>query len=235
MLIRGRNCEKEIEKCIRSIQRQTYPYWKAVISLDAPTDNSFVKLHNILKLQTVYKFDCFVGDTQVGVCGNMYRVVKQAELVFSPTDSDVAVVVDADDFISKDALATIEKAYREHDNIAVTHGSYLKMSKGKRTRVSKANPIKGDIRKLPWRSSHLKSIKWGILKQINKYWFMHKGKWLEAASDLALMFPCIEIAGLENVHYIHKVIYYWNDHVTKRKRVLEKKCEKIIRNKKGVV
>jgi len=43
ILIRGRNCEKYIEKCFNSLYRQTYQNWRAMVVLDAPEDNSYKK------------------------------------------------------------------------------------------------------------------------------------------------------------------------------------------------
>lgn len=233
MLIRGRNCARTIEKCIRSIRRQTYPYWKAVISLDVPTDNSVEFTEKIIGADDRFKLSC--NAEHLGVCGNMYNILFKA-LYFRPGADTFCAIVDADDFIAKDALATVAQVICKEPNVKITHGSYMKLSKKRRTKISNVNIQKGNIRKMPWRSSHLKVINWQILlKGAKAEWFQHKGKWLQAASDLALMFPCIEIAGLENVRHIHKIIYYWNDHVTKKKRALQKKCEKIIRAKKAMV
>ena len=226
-LIRGRNCEKTIGKCIRSIKRQTYPNWKTVISLDAPTDNSLDVAAKIIDDDK--RFYLFNNKKNYGVCGNMYLIIRETKMALNPDDKNVAAVVDADDYIGKNALKTIEKVYRKHPETLITHGSYKKMSKGNRTKISRPYPKSGNIRKFPWRGSHLKTFKWKIIKQAKPSWFQHNGKWLQAASDLALMFNCVEIAGLNRVRHIHKVIYYWNDHVTKRKKMLQKKCEKLLR------
>jgi len=161
----------------------------------------------------------------------MYHIIRYTSKTFLPYDSNVGVVVDADDWISKDALRTVEKVFRKHPDALITHGSYKKMSRGRRTKISRPYPKHGNIRKLPWRGSHMKTIKWKILKKARPSWFQHKGKWLGAASDLALMFNCVEISGLNKTKHVYKVIYYWNDNTTKRKRMLEKKCEKVLRNK----
>ena len=230
VLIRGRNCGKTIEKCLRSIRRQTHPYWSAVISLDAPMDNSVEITRNAI--HDDYRFFLIVNNKWLGLCHNMYKIIRQTDRTMKPNNDVVAAVIDADDFISKDAFSMVEREYRKHPDTLITYGSYKKMSRKKRTKISRAYPKSGNVRKLPWRGSHLKTIRWKILKQVKPKWFQYKGKWLEAASDLALMFPCIELAGLKRSRHIHKVIYYWNDNMTKRKRAVQKRCEKILRGKK---
>ena len=72
--------------------------------------------------------------------------------------------------------------------------------------------------------------KWKVLKHIDDSWFMHRGKYLRAASDLALMFPCIEIAGFDRTKFVSKMIYMWRDNTpSKTSRSLQKKCEAVIR------
>jgi glycosyltransferase involved in cell wall biosynthesis len=190
-------------------------------------DNSVIVTNAAIKDDS--RFVLSTNLNNFGLCRNMYSIIGLTKHVFKPDNDDVAAVVDADDYISKEALATVERVYREHSDTLITHGSYKKISKGRRTKISKPYPRNGDIRKLSWRGSHLKTIKWRIIKQAKPQWFQHGGKWLEAASDLALMFGCIGITGLKKVRHIHKVIYYWNDHVTLRKKRLQRKCEKLLR------
>ena len=160
----------------------------------------------------------------------MYNIIRYALIAFNPDDYNVGVIVDADDWISKNALKTVEGVFRKNPDIDITYGSYRKQSVKRRTKISNSYPKHGNVRKLPWRGSHLKCIKWKILKKVKQQWFLHKGKWLGAASDLALMFNCIEISGLHRVRHVHKIIYYWNNKPNKKKRTLEKRCEKILRN-----
>lgn len=228
-LIRGRNCATTIEKCIRSIRRQTYKHWQAVIALDAPTDNSEEITRKLIIDDD--RFGLVINEKWHGVCKNLYSIIRYALIAFNPDDNTVGAIVDADDWISKDALQTVANVYRKYPNTLITHGSYRKQSVKRRTKISNPYPKSGNISKLPWRGSHLKCIKWKILKKAKSSWFQHKGKWLQAASDLALMFNSIEISGLHRVRHVHKIIYYWNDHPNKKKRILEKRCERILRNK----
>ena len=232
MLIRGRNCSKTIEKCLRSLRRQTYPYWRALVALDAPEDNSVEVTKKILKNDG--RFVLVENHVHLGLCHNMFSIISVADWYMKAQNEEVIAFLDSDDFLPKNALAIVERTYRKHPGTLITHGSYVKMSKRRKTRISRPNPKKGNIRRLPWRSSHLKTVKWKILKNMKSGWFIHKGKWLKAASDLAVMFPCIELAGLNRVRFIPNITYYWNDNVTKKKRTIQKKCERILRERRPV-
>lgn len=75
-------------------------------------------------------------------------------------------------------------------------------------------------------------MKWKLLKHLTQKALMHKGEFMPCASDVALMLPLMEMAGLERCRHIHKLIYLWRDstsHKTNRKQQI--KYEKIVRKK----
>lgn len=230
VVIRGRNCEKYLDKCLHSLEKQTYKNWVAMLVLDDNTDKS-----HLIANEWRYKDERIAvlrNTTRLGLCQNMHNAIMCASRIWKAVDEDVFSILDADDWLSHKALEKVARVFRKHPKILITHGSYIKLSKGRKTRISRPYPKHGNVRKLPWHGSHAKMIKWRILKHIQEDWFKHKGEWLRAASDLALMFPCIEIAGLKRVRHISRVTYYWNDNVTKDKRIVEIECEKILRHKK---
>ena len=211
-----------------SLLKQTYSNWRAMIVFDNPTDNGPVLARKI----TDKRFSFLINSERKGLCHNMYFSIKFAASLLKPTDNTVFAFLDADDWLAPEALQYVEHAYRKKPDILVTHGSYIKLSKGKKTKISGPYPKKGNVRKLPWRGSHFKTCKWEVLKDIRDDWFQDsKGNWLDAASDLALMWGVIDICGLRRVHHIPQVTYYWNDHMTKDKARKQKRCEAIQRAK----
>ena len=230
VVIRGRNCKKYIGDCLYSLQKQTYKNWQAMVVLDAPTDGSEHVAANYNHFGS--NIHLYINQEHRGLCHNMFFAIKWAACILKPNNDTVFVILDADDWLSKTALQRIERVYRKYPKTLITHGSYLKLSVSRKTKISKPYPKHGNVRKLPWRASHTKSIKWKILKNIKDEWFQHKGKWLPAASDLALMFPCIELAGLKHVKHIPQITYFWrNNTPSKTDRKIQVKCEKILRGK----
>ncbi len=202
VIIRGRNCKRYLSDCLKSLQKQTYDNWKAMVILDAPTDRSE---------QTALKFahkdkriKVWLNSKRKGVAHNIWWGMKYAE----PKPEDVIAWLDADDELDKSALKTVAKAYEKP--ILATHGSYRHMHKKKRTRISKAYSKKKSVRKQPWRGSHLKTFKHKLMRHFPKSYLKNKkGKWYMASSDIALMIPILELAGLDRTKFISKIIYKW--------------------------
>lgn len=229
ILIRGRNCEKYIERCINSLYNQTYQNWRALVVLDDPKDDSYEKILPY-KGNKIY---IHLNEIHKGLCQNMWHGMNLIKDELYPGPEDVVGILDADDSLDPRALETVNKHYTRKGCLA-THGSYIKLSKKRKTRVSKPYPPGVHVRKSRWRGSHFKTFKiklWDYFPK--KYLQDEKGRWGEAASDLALMFTIIELAGLNKVRHISKPIYFWKDN-TKFKTDVEKqkKWEKIFRNKK---
>ena len=163
----------------------------------------------------------------------MWHGINLIQEQLYPGPEDVICIVDADDTIDPHALEIINKHY-ERKHCLVTHGSYIKSSKGRKTRVSKPNAFGVKVRRSRWRSSHLKSFKFKLWQHFpKKYLQDDEGNWGQAASDLGLMFTIIELAGLENVRHISKPIYFWKDNTKfKTSGNKQKKWERIFRAKK---
>lgn len=227
-MIRGRNCAKYIDRCVGSLYKQTYPNWRAMIVLDAPTDDSY-KIASAFQPGKVY---VHLNEKRKGLCYNMWHGMNLIEDNFYPTDEDVICILDADDYLDPRALEIINKHY-ERKGCLATYGSYIKLSKGRKTKISKPYPQGVKVRRSKWHASHFKTFKYKVWKHFPKDYLMHKGEWGEAASDVGLMFTIIELAGLKNVRHISKPIYFWRDN-TPFKTNLKKqnKWTKIFRNKK---
>ena len=137
----------------------------------------------------------------------MWRGIKLSK----PKKEDIICILDADDIIKKNALRIVGKAYKKNPNCLLTYGSFVKKTDGKRTSAKGPYPPSAHPRKARWRASHFKTFKYKLFKNLPKTEFFHKGEWIEAASDLALMIPLMEMAGLSRTKYISDIIYIWRD------------------------
>ena len=233
-LIRGRNCEKYLKECVDSINAQVGDFEKNIhVFLDDPQDDSAEICGKLKKDSKIHKLK--ISSQHLGLCANMDNALGDMNMTLEP--NDVICIVDADDYLHPKALKYVNREYTK-PNTLVTHGSYIKLSKGRRTRISKPYKSWEDIRKVPWRASHLKTLKVKLLRPLgispafNTNIFMHEGLYLNAASDLALMMPLCELAGWDRVAFIKKEIYYWRDNTPfKTNGSAQKRCEKIIRAK----
>jgi hypothetical protein len=153
----------------------------------------------------------------------------------SSNNDDVICLLDGDDkLIDKNSLQAVEEAYKDK-NVWVTHGSYIKNS-GHYGGFNGEYKSTANIRKDPWRASHLKTFRVGLWKHLPEDTFLDKdGEWLKVCSDTALMYPIIELASLKRVRFISKPIYLYNDlnpeNDHKVSGVLQIETDKWIRNK----
>ena len=203
LLIRGRNCKLYIRKCLDSILKQSYSHWKAYIQLDDPRDRS-----EVFAKRYADKYDnieLVVKKKNRGVAYRTYHGIH----AMKPADEEVIAIVDADDTIPKNALKTEAKVYESRPDLLATYGSYWRQDKKKVTKTSQKYKSRKQLRKV-WHGSHLKTFKYKLFKHLKKSAFKDdNGKWLQAASDLALMIPLIEMAGLKRTKYIRKITYYY--------------------------
>ncbi|MBD3293845.1 MAG: glycosyltransferase [Armatimonadia bacterium] len=228
VIMRGRNVASLVGKTVKSLKEQTCPNWRCYIYLDAPTDNSVDVAMGISVRDD--RFSVYASCHHFGVAAAMYSAPRAFQQF---DDDDILAFVDGDgDTLPPKALRIVEKVYQKHPETMVTHGSYIKRSKGRRTKISHPYPSGANVRSHPWRASHLKTMKWNLFSMIPKDCFTHNGLWLPAASDVALMLPAMEMAGPKRCRHIHKITYNWRDRSTKAKRKIERRCEKIVRKKK---
>ena len=232
VVVRGRNCEKYIKKCIKSVQEQTYPT-RLFLWLDAPKDNSYKVASQLIQNKFI-----FLTGEHCGLCKSMFQSIWEGmfkhAMVYGIDKNSSIGILDADDWLERDAAEIVMHEYRKRPECLLTYGSYIKESKGRKTKISQPYPKDAKVRKYPWRASHFKTFRAKLFLCLGDKDFKdNNGKWLMAASDLALMIPMMEIAGLDRCRHISKPIYHWRDHTPyKTNKDLQQKCEAIIRAKK---
>jgi len=124
---------------------------------------------------------------------------------------DVVCLLDGDDWYKdKYALEPVRSAYQS-SNVWLTHGCYEKISGAPRSNNGQYRtnlPVRVDR----WKGSHLKTFRAGLFKRIPRSALRdEKGNWLTVCSDMAIMFPMLEMAGIDRVRFIQKKIYCYND------------------------
>ena len=204
-ICRGWNCEKYEQKCVESINNQTIKDTMVWKIIDGKPD-------------------------RLGVCYNIYHGIHWC----NAQDEDVLCFLDLDDYLlSPVSLEFVDRAYRKHPNTLVTYGSYINSETGDRGKNCLPYPEGVRPREYKWRASHLKTMKYKVAKNIPEEYFMNGHRWGLAASDLALMFSAMEIAGMENCRFIKEPVYYYRANTPYTcNRGTQKKWNKIFRAKK---
>lgn len=229
------NAEKWIDKSLKSLKLQNYTNFKCIVADDCSTDNSV----NVAKkiIGNDQRFKIVSSEKNLGPLGNAY----EAALIHSEAkDDDIIVILDGDDFLfSPDSLAILNDAYSQFD-CWMTYGSYVNLSNKQRGKFSKKIPKQiiddNSFRNNEWCTSHLRSYKVRLLKNIDKQDLLDdSGNYFKAAGDLALMFPLLELSGHKS-KFIEDLLYIWNDlnelNEHKTKRIDQLQCELKIRSMK---
>jgi cellulose synthase/poly-beta-1,6-N-acetylglucosamine synthase-like glycosyltransferase len=232
VIIRGYNCKKYLADCLESLIAQVYTNWKATLILDHPKDGSVKVAYKYASKDP--RITLYVNKKRKGLACNMWRGMKYAKA----DDEDVFAWLDADDELPKLALKMVAHEYEKREELLVTHGSYKHLGKRGRTRMSRAYRKGTPIREQKWRGSHLKTFKAKMFKHFKKRYLKDKNKkWYMASSDVALMIPILEMAGLKRIKFIKKITYKWRptpDTIYKDKegKALQLKNKKEILKKK---
>lgn len=228
------NASKWIGKSIKSIMLQNYDNFSCIIADDSSTDNSYQKCKKIVEGDD--RFILIKTKKNLGPLGNAYEAAtvhnKEHDI------ENIIVILDGDDFFSsKNTLSILNEHYNKN-KCWMTYGSYINLSNREVGKFSSKVPelvVKNNLyRQSPWLTSHLRSYKFGLLKNVQKSDIINKdGEYYKAAGDLAIMFPLLEMSG-ERAHFIKDILYIWNDlnelNEHKDKRQLQISCEQQIRS-----
>lgn len=196
------NAEKWVGRCIESVQRQTFEEWTHIF-IDAKSDDHTLK----------------EAAKQIG-----RGATHQTRLIDSPTrkaalhnavatwnalpDDEIVVWLDGDDWLAHDrALEVLAETYTDPD-VWLTYGQFM-MPDGTIGFASRY-PAGGDVRKIDWRATHLKTFRAGLVKKIRPHDLQRPtGGWCDLAIDHAVMYPLLEMAG-ERYVAIQQVLCVYN-------------------------
>ena len=200
------NSEKYIEKCINSIKKQTYKNFQLKVVDDCSTDSTYEIASSLCKSHDNFKI--FRNSRRLGALNNIYNLLSMK--VEEPCKT-INILIDGDDYLySGDVLNVLNEKYLK-TNCLITYGSHLS-SKGVQGKkyphlIRQFNLF----RKYFWYASHLKTFRHDLWLSVNpKDLLDQNGNYYSLASDLAIMFPMLEMAG-NRQEFIEEVLYVYND------------------------
>jgi len=218
----GWKCERTLDRCLDSVDNQTYKNWTHNITIDEGGDWDYEEKTS---KRTVFK------SLQRG--GKMLNYILATNHVRGDT---VICDLDLDDQLEPDALEIVAKEYEANPNLLMTYGSYT-MESGRPARFN--GPYESEkFRGLPWRGSHLKTFKASLFHRIkpNDFKGPPDGNWIMSGADMAMMYPMLEMAGLDRIKFIDKPIYIYNDlnplNDHKTDPALQKRIERWLRSRR---
>ncbi|MBS0655168.1 MAG: glycosyltransferase family 2 protein [Verrucomicrobia bacterium] len=204
------NNELWCEGNLQSIISQTYPHWSLIYINDCSTDATCALVDQFIHNHKIGKKCRLIHNTKrVGAMANFYRAIGSIE------GHKVVVHLDGDDRFAHDqVLERLARVY-EDEEVWMTYGNYvMEPNPNNSPSICAAFPEEimreRKFRSYPWVSSALRTYYATLFHKIKKDDFLHEGKFFSVASDLAFMFPLLEMASLGHIHFIEEVLYIYN-------------------------
>ena len=195
-----------LETCVNTLMSQKYENFKVLFVDDCSTDGSFDKLPHDNEKAVVIK-----NETRKTALENIHdAIVNHCE------PDDIVVLVDGDDWLpNKNVLSYINDFYNQND-CWIMYGQ-ANWTDGRRGFASaySAEEFK-NIRKSPFRVSHLRTFRAGLYQKIkeqdSEFSCMKdsSGGFYKMTYDVAIMFPILEMAGVEKVAFNDTILYIYN-------------------------
>lgn len=202
------NVEEWIKVCIRSVKAQNYQNFHCILVDDLSTDKSAEIVEEEIKNDSRFTF---IKNTEKAYAlKNIYDAINFS----SPDDEDIIVTLDGDDwFANANVLNLLSSTYNEK-GCWITYGSYAEYPSGKKGKFARQIPKQvidsQTYRQREWCSSHLRTFKYRLWKNIKKEDLLdNKGNFYQMAWDLAFMFPMLEMSGKRSA-YIEEILYVYN-------------------------
>lgn len=228
VIVPSYNNEKWCDKNLSSITEQNYSNFRVIYVNDASKDNT-LKIAQKYKALSKVPFQIIDNPVNLGALQNIYNAVQTCR------DEEIVVLVDGDDWLAHDmVLNRLNQAYANPD-IWITYGQHIYYPSYKKGHCRKM--LKKPIRKQDWVFSHVKTFQAGLFKKIQKNDFLQDEKFFSMASDLAFMYPMLEMAINGHIYFMEDVLYIYNrsspindDKLDRKHQLL---CESIIRKKRA--
>ena len=208
IIVPSYNNEKWISSCLKSVMLQNYENYQCIVIDDCSGDKS-VDISSQL-VQGDERFLLINNTERKLALRNIYESVELS----NPGAEDIIITLDGDDwFATKKVLESLNKIYNEQKCL-MTYGSYIEYPSMQRGKFSKKIPKdiidRNLFRESEWMSSHLRTFKYKLWKDIKKEDFLKEdGNFSDGAWDMIFMFPMLEMSGHRS-HYVEEVLHVYN-------------------------
>jgi len=213
IVVVGGPCSSYIQRCLSSLNNQTIKDWQACVVLDPVGDGGFEKASTYVS----DRIEVVLNKERMYALPNIIRSIEMMQ----PQDDDIIATVDADDWLySYDnpnpwtSLEIVKSYYDRDPNLLLTHGSWYSFpdtSANTNNAPYARSDFNGNIRKIPWRASHLRTFKYKLWKHVKHEDLKDEnGNFYMSAWDLAMIFPQLEMAGYDRIKFIPEHIYTYN-------------------------
>ena len=196
------NAAPWVERCLKSVARQTYRPLRHFWIDDASSDGTGDLLAGLIPADNLVRNTerCFAAH-------NIWNVVTK-RLSGDP----VVMIVDGDDWLACDTAAEeLMAVHHRYDFVWSDYASFFGDGSPLDSSHRTAAYLEGRIRRqMPWIARHPLTFKRRHFLQIPSGWFQHDGQWLPSAYDVALAVALADILGEERCLFHDQVLYIYN-------------------------
>lgn len=193
-------------KNLTSVLSQKYDNYRVIYTDDCSPDGTGDLVRRFIDENKISNIKLNQNSTRKGAMENMYNMVHSCE------DDEIIVVLDGDDWFAHDGVLSRLSVEYANPDIWVTYGQFTEHPGGGigcSRQIPENIKASGSYRRFRWCSSHLRTYYAWLFKKINVQDFKVNGNFLPMASDLAVMFPMLEMAGSRH-SFIPDILYIYN-------------------------
>ena len=187
-----------LEVCLKSIAKQTYKNFQVCVVDDASIKSKDLINRIIHKYCKKKNWLCLFKTINEGPLKSRIDAIN----LLNCNDDDIIVLIDGDDMLAnKKVLSILNKYYQ--DNIYATFGNFrhrignsVRFNKMVNCNINFENIAYTNSFRNSWHYSHLKTFKYLLFKEIDQELsFKKNGEYFRSATDLAIMWPILELSG----------------------------------------
>ncbi|WP_298680102.1 glycosyltransferase family 2 protein, partial [uncultured Lentibacter sp.] len=209
VIVNGWNCVGFVNDCLKSLRDQDAGAYTLEISAvdDGSTDGT---LEALLDFGQLPNMRVFTNNKNYGPAFSRHQAIKEI------TDPDtVVILLDLDDWLKPDALTTIASAYRNNTKCLMTCGNWHNQH-GKMNPLDfyTAEQIDNNLhRKMQkFHAAPLRTFRRKLYDAIEVTDLKGPhGEWLQTCTDVAIMLPLLDQCKSQNVQFIKKPLYVYNE------------------------
>lgn len=204
IIIPAYNCEKWVNKNLKSAIEQQYNNYEIVYINDCSTDDTGSIAKSMLNACKV-KHKYVENKKNKRALSNLIKAIRGSDV------GTIIVALDGDDWLaSKKVLKRLNELYTKE--VWITAGSYIDNVHHKISRPKIQEGFWGkNIRKEEWSLSHLRTFRRSLFMNIEDSDMVDvDGSYFKFTWDRVIMYPMVEMAGENHFLPIMEVMYVYN-------------------------
>jgi len=208
LIVTGYNCERWAQRCIDSINAQTYKNFGVIYVDDASTDGTRRILEGEQRQNMYYMFRYWNTNRGAAWCRN-----NALETCANRAHNHIIVFIGLDDWLMPNCLERINQEYER--GVWMTYGNWqdqqqhtvFTLSEGFELEYPDEVHARRSYRQEVYRSTAPNTFRKFLYDHIPQERLIYNGEWIKATTESPVMFACLEMCGKDRIGVIKEPIY----------------------------